>query len=188
VFTSGGGLSCTARTAMEAANRNGVINVMTELGGDAGYSAPHRTWAVPAVARPWDVARLASPDTQVFAAEPALFDDTHRSLGAGERIANPKGQRTICDTIMTPIPNAVTFPINRDLLASGVVVSDNEVRAAIHFTFEHFKIVTEPGAVVGLAAILNGRVEIADRTVATILTGGNISSTRFARLLEGTDA
>lgn len=33
VFTSGGGMSSTARTAVGAANRNGVINVMAELGG-----------------------------------------------------------------------------------------------------------------------------------------------------------
>ncbi|WP_270731797.1 succinylglutamate desuccinylase/aspartoacylase family protein [Shimia sp. Alg240-R146] len=33
VFTGGGGTGSTARTAMGAANRNGVINVMAELGG-----------------------------------------------------------------------------------------------------------------------------------------------------------
>ncbi|MCH2067995.1 MAG: succinylglutamate desuccinylase/aspartoacylase family protein [Shimia sp.] len=33
VFTGGGGKSSTARTAMGAANRKGVINVMAELGG-----------------------------------------------------------------------------------------------------------------------------------------------------------
>ncbi len=33
VFTSGGGRESTARTAMGAANRKGVINVMAELGG-----------------------------------------------------------------------------------------------------------------------------------------------------------
>ena len=33
VFTGGGGRSSTARTAMGAANRKGVINVMAELGG-----------------------------------------------------------------------------------------------------------------------------------------------------------
>ncbi len=126
----------------------------------------------------------ASPLTQVFAAEPTLFNDTCRSLQAGERIANPKGRRTICDAIMTPIPNAVTFPINHALLAGGVSASDKEVRDAMRFAFEHFKIVTEPRAVVGLAAILNGRVEIADRNVATVITGGNISPARFCSLLE----
>jgi len=125
----------------------------------------------------------AAPQTQVFAAEPVLFDDTRRSLEAGERIANPKGQSTICDAIMTPIPNSVTFPINHALLAGGVVASDDEVRDAMRFAFEHFKIVTEPGAVAGLAAILNGRVPVTGRTVATIITGGNISSARFAALV-----
>ncbi|MGR3635306.1 MAG: succinylglutamate desuccinylase/aspartoacylase family protein [Shimia sp.] len=33
VFTGGGGTGSTARTAMGAANRNGVINIMAELGG-----------------------------------------------------------------------------------------------------------------------------------------------------------
>ncbi len=45
VFTGGGGLNSTARTAMGAANRNGVINVMAELGG-GGEVTPdilHRT-------------------------------------------------------------------------------------------------------------------------------------------------
>ena len=39
VFTGGGGTGSTARTAMGAANRKGVINVMAELGG-AGRVAP----------------------------------------------------------------------------------------------------------------------------------------------------
>lgn len=126
----------------------------------------------------------AAPQTHVFAAEPELFNDTQRSLAAGERLSNPKGQRTICDAIMTPIPNVVTFPINHALLAGGVTASDAEVRAAMRFAFEHFKIVTEPGAVVGLAAVLNKQVDIKDRTVATVITGGNIAPARFTELLE----
>lgn len=125
----------------------------------------------------------ASPETQVFTAEPSLFDDTRRSLAAGQRLPNPKGNRTICDAIMTPIPGEMTFAINRDLLAGGVTATDAEVRAAMRFAFEHFRIVTEPGAVVGLAAILNGQVRIAGRTVATVITGGNIDAARFAALL-----
>jgi threonine dehydratase len=54
----------------------------------------------------------------------------------------------------------------------------------MRFAYDHFRIVTEPGAVVGLAAILNGQVPIAGRTVATVITGGNIDCARFAALLE----
>ncbi len=128
----------------------------------------------------------ASPETKVYAAEPELFDDTRRSLAAGTRVPNPKGRRTICDAIMTPIPGEMTFAINGSLLAGGVTATDAEVRAAMRFAFDHFKIVAEPGAVVGLAAILNGQIPIIGRTVATFITGGNIDPARFYALLEDT--
>lgn len=128
------------------------------------------------------VARALSPDTRVYAVEPALFDDTRRSLEAGRRVPNPKGRRTICDAIMTPIPNDMTFPINNALLAGGLVVSDDEVRAAMRFAFENYKIVVEPGAAVGIAAVLNHRIDIKGKTVAVVVTGGNIDPDRFCAL------
>jgi threonine dehydratase len=124
-----------------------------------------------------------SPSTRVYAAEPELFDDTRRSLSAGYPVPNPTGRRTICDAIMTPIPNDVTFPVNRALLAGGVVASDDEVRAAMRFAFERYKIVVEPGAAVGLAAALSGRLDVRGRTVAIIVTGGNVDPTRFCALV-----
>ncbi|KAA3622774.1 MAG: pyridoxal-phosphate dependent enzyme, partial [Proteobacteria bacterium] len=129
------------------------------------------------------VARTLSPGTRVFAAEPQSFDDMRRSLEAARRVGNPVGQRTICDAIMTPMPTALTFPINLELLSGGLVASDDEVRTAMRFAYDHFKIVVEPGAAVGLAAILAGRLSIEGKTVATIATGGNIDLHRFHRLL-----
>lgn len=128
------------------------------------------------------VAHALSTDTRVYAVEPEIFDDTRRSLQAGARVANPKGIRTICDAIMTPIPNEVTFPINNALLAGGLVASDEQVTDAMRFAFEHYKIVIEPGAAVGIAAILNGQIDISGATVATVVTGGNIDTERFCRL------
>lgn len=126
-----------------------------------------------------------SPDTGVFAVEPENFDDTRRSLDAGERVANAKGQRTICDAIMTPTPNEQTFAINRELLAGALVVSDDEVRAAMKFAFDAYKTVVEPGAAVGIAAVLNGRIDIAGKTIAVFTTGGNVDPVRFCDLING---
>lgn len=130
------------------------------------------------------VARDLSPETRVFAVEPALFDDTRRSLEAGERLSNPPGRRTICDAIMTRIPFEMTFEVNRRLLAGGLVVSDAEVRAAMRFAFENYKIVVEPGAAVGIAAVLAGRIDISGRTIATVVTGGNVDPERFCELVK----
>lgn len=132
------------------------------------------------------VTRALSPATEVYAVEPELFDDTRKSLLAGERVANPKGLRTICDAIMTPMPNEVTFPINKALLAGAVTASDDDVRAAMRFAFAHFKIVIEPGAAVGIAAVLNGQIDISGKTIATVATGGNIDPERFCRLINAT--
>jgi threonine dehydratase len=124
-----------------------------------------------------------SPGTQVFGVEPELFDDTRRSLAAGERLENPKGQKTICDAIMTPIPNALTFSINKALLAGVLTVTDDEVRAAMLFAFENYKIVVEPGGAVGIAAVLSGKIDIKDKTIVVIVTGGNVDADRFSAAL-----
>lgn len=124
-----------------------------------------------------------APDTRVYSVEPELFDDTRRSLEAGKRVANPKGQRTICDSIMTPTPNEHTFEINRKLLAGGLIASDHDVRTAMRFAFDTFKIVVEPGAAVGIAAILNGQIDIEGKTIAVFTTGGNVDPGRYCELV-----
>ncbi len=129
------------------------------------------------------VADALSPQTAVYAVEPEMFDDTRRSLERGERIGNDPGGKTICDAIMTPIPNAQTFEINKRLLAGGLVVSDAEVMQAMRFVYEHFKLVVEPGGAVGIAAVLSEKINIAGKSIVAIATGGNIAIERFSKLI-----
>lgn len=124
-----------------------------------------------------------SPTTRVYAVEPEEFDDTRRSLEKGQRVMNAKGLRTICDSIMTPTPNAHTFAINRKLLAGGLTASDDEVRKAMRFAFDTFKTVIEPGAAVGIAAVLNGQIDIKGKTIAVFTTGGNVDPQRYCDLI-----
>lgn len=128
------------------------------------------------------VANELDSGTKVYAVEPDQFDDTLRSLEAGEPVANPPGRRTICDSIMTPKPNNVTFPINRALLAGALVATDDEVRDAMRFISDHYKLVVEPGAAVGVAAVLANRIDISNKTIVTVLSGGNIDVERFKQL------
>jgi len=122
--------------------------------------------------------RLAS-----YAVEPDGFDDTARSLRQGARIANPPGRRTLCDALMAVQPGALTFALNRKLLAGGVSVSDDEALSAMAFAFRTLKLVLEPSGAVALAALLARKIDVADKTVAVVCSGGNVDGDVFGRAL-----
>ena len=125
----------------------------------------------------------ASPGTQVYAVEPDDWDDTGRSLRAGERLPNATGGSALCDALLAPVPGELTFAVNRRHLAGGLSVSDAEVLAAMAFAFAHLKLVVEPGGAVALAAVLAGRLPVQGKVIGVVLSGGNVDPAVFHRAL-----
>lgn len=125
----------------------------------------------------------ASPSTEMWAVEPEHFDDTRRSLERGAPVANEPGHTSICDALLTPTPGDITLAINRRVLSGAVAVSEEAVRQAMREAMAHLKLVVEPGGSVGLAALLSGAVELRGRTVAVILSGGNVDADVYAGIL-----
>ncbi len=129
--------------------------------------------------------KALSPSTQLHGVEPAGFDDTRLSLEAGERRGAPPAARSLCDALESPMPGVLTFPILKRSLASVVAVSDAEVAEAMRVAYATLKLVVEPGGSVALAALLAGRIDLAGRTAAIVLSGGNVDGALFARVLAG---
>jgi len=129
--------------------------------------------------------KARSPESRIWCAEPEGFDDHRRSLAAGERLRNRPGAHSICDALLAPEPGEITFAINRRLLSGGLAVTDDEVRAAIAYAARSLKLVVEPGGAVALAAVLASRLEARGRTVAVVLSGGNIDDALLAEILGG---
>jgi threonine dehydratase len=124
-----------------------------------------------------------SPRTELYAVEPVGYDDTKRSLEKGERVENASGPMSICDAIVTPMPGELTFPINRARLKGGLAVTDAEAAEAVAYAARVLKITAEPGGAVALAAALSGKLDLRGKTVAVVVSGGNIDPALHARIV-----
>ncbi len=124
-----------------------------------------------------------SPDTLVYASEPAGFDELARSLKSGQPESNAPGATSICDSLQVARPGKLTFQVNKALLAGSLVVTDDEVRQAMRAAYQHLKLVVEPGGAVPLAALLSGKLDVAGKTVAVVLSGGNVDTSVFIQAL-----
>lgn len=127
--------------------------------------------------------RALSAQTAVYAVEPAEFDELARSLASGRPERNRPEARSICDALQVVTPGKLTFPINRQLLAGSLTVSDDEVRRAMRVAFEHLHLVVEPGGAVGLAALLAGRLDARGKVIVVVLSGGNVDADVFTAAL-----
>ncbi len=124
-----------------------------------------------------------SPDTRLYTAEPAGYDDHRLSFEAGERIALEPAGPSLCDALLAPQPGAMTFAINRERASGGFSVTDEEALAAMAFAFRHLKIVIEPGGAVALAAVLSGKARLDGRTAVVVASGGNVDAEVYGRAL-----
>ena len=126
---------------------------------------------------------LAVPEAEIVVVEPEGWDDMAHSLDAGEIVPVQAGApETLCDAIMTLHVSPITLRILRERNARALAVSDLEVEDAIRFAWAKHQIVVEPGAAVGLAALLAGKIDPVEDTVV-LLSGGNIDPALHARIV-----
>jgi threonine dehydratase len=124
--------------------------------------------------------KAANAGTKVYAVEPVGFDRMGKSVRAGERVENERMSGSICDSLLSKVPGRNTFEIAREMVAGGYAITDDEARAAMRFAFAELKLVLEPGGAAALAAILSGKVASKGRTIAAMLSGGNVDPEVFA--------
>jgi threonine dehydratase len=122
------------------------------------------------------------PNLKSYSIEPEGFDDTKISLENKKIIKNSSKTESICDALLAPMPGDITFPINLQNLEGGISVSDEEVKKTIIFLSEHLKIVVEPGGAVAVAALLNKKINVKNKKIVVMISGGNIDLDLFSSL------
>ena len=123
------------------------------------------------------------PNSTLMTAEPEGFEDHAHSFASGKREHGTGKGTTLCDALMAPNPGELTFSINRHLVAAGAAASDAEVGEAMKVAFRELKLVVEPGGAAAFATLLAGHLNAKGKTVAIVLSGGNVDADLYAKLI-----
>jgi threonine dehydratase len=113
-----------------------------------------------------------SPGTAIIGVEPAGADDAYQSLQQGAIVPSLHPE-TIADGLLTSL-GSNTFAIIQGHVREIVTVADESIVEAMLLVWERLKVVIEPSAAVGLAGLIEQKIEVEGRRVGIMLSGGNI--------------
>jgi threonine dehydratase len=117
-------------------------------------------------------ARYFSLQAVAWGAEPKNVDDAYRSLLSGQIEVNETNE-TVADGLRTNLGER-TFTIIHKRVPKILIVSEEEIVAAMRHIWERMKIVIEPSCAVPFAAVLRYPELFADKNIGIIITGGNV--------------
>jgi threonine dehydratase len=118
-------------------------------------------------------AKATKPGIRIVGVEPATGNDAFLSLAAGKRVEIPPPE-TIADGLRVTAPGEITFPIIKRNVERIVLVSDDEIRAAVKFLLLRMKILVEPSGAASAAALLFHKLPAGVGRAGVVLSGGNV--------------
>jgi threonine dehydratase len=132
-------------------------------------------------------AKAIKPSVRVIGITMERGAAMHESLKAGQPV-EVEEVASLADSLGGGIgmENKLSFPMCRDLLDEVVLVSEEEIYRAMQVLYYEDRIVAEGACVVGLAAVLSGKVTLTGPT-ATVITGRNVDMEMFTRVVTGQD-
>ncbi len=121
-----------------------------------------------------------NPKIRIFGGEPERANDTYLSFRSGVRTEVTPD--TIADGLRSPMVGRLTFPIIRELAEDILLVTEDEIRAAVKFLLTRMKILVEPSGAVSAAAVLFRRLPAGINRIGVVLSGGNVDFEQLAVL------
>jgi threonine dehydratase len=119
---------------------------------------------------------------RVVAVEPEGSAALHEALEAG----NPVTLRpeSVADALNAPMAGQLPLEICTALGVESILVSEEDIEAGFRFLYERAKLAAEPGAAAGVGALLARKIpDVEGRTVALVVSGGNVVAERVAAIL-----
>ena len=126
---------------------------------------------------------IALAPKRVIGVEPEGSPALHEALRAGRPV--PVTPRSVADALSAPVAGEHAVTICGELGVEVVLVSEDEIRDGFRFLYERAKLAAEPGAAVGVAALLAGKVrDVGGATVAVVVSGGNVEAETASGILK----
>jgi len=123
------------------------------------------------------------PSVKIFGVEAAAAPSALASRNAGS-IVKLESADTLADGIAVKRVGERTFPLIERYVDDIVAVDEGEIAMAIHLLLEHEKVLAEGAGAVPLAALVAGKLPIAEDDVAVmVLSGGNIDVNMVERII-----
>jgi threonine dehydratase len=122
-------------------------------------------------------AHYFKPGLKVYAGEPEGAADAVLSIQSG-KVEKAPFVNTIADGLLTTLSER-TLEIIQAHVADILLVSEDEIKAALRLVYERMKIIIEPSCAVPLAAVLKKPDLFKGKKVGIILTGGNVDLSKF---------
>lgn len=126
-------------------------------------------------------AKSVGRKVKVYAVQSELAAAYPPSLKAGKPV-EVKVHPTIADGIAVAKPGKIPFDIIREYVDKVITVTEDDMAKAMLAVMERSKMVVEAGGVVGVAALMSGKLKLKG-TTAVILSGGNIDPLLLQRVI-----
>jgi threonine dehydratase len=112
---------------------------------------------------------------------PAMLE----SLKAGAPV-QVEEKNSLADSLLGGIgfDNRYTMPLVEKTTDEHVLVSEEEIKAGMYFLFEAHRTIAEGAAAVGVGALLSGRIDVAGKRVATVITGASVESSTYLSVIQ----
>jgi len=117
-------------------------------------------------------AHYFSPKIKVIGAEPEKANDAYLSFIQKKFVPSVKPD-TIADGLRTSL-GSITFPIILKHVDQIVTVSEPSILKAMRYIWERMKILIEPSSAVPVSALLERKINTANKRVGVIISGGNV--------------
>lgn len=127
-------------------------------------------------------AKSIKPDVQIIGVQVSASPSAYLSLKEGQAYEHYKSAPTIAEGLAGGF-GMMPFQTAKNLIDEVILIDEEELVDGIYTMLTEEQLVIEASGVVGISALQAGKLKVAGKKVAVVLSGGNIDSGLLLRIM-----